>query len=103
VESGSRTLKDAINEAMRDWVTNVRGTHYLWAACWARIRIRRWCAISFGDRARSTRADTGKLKASCLRRSLPAWAVDPTRLESSINFYRTKSEADRRGGRWARQ
>src|SRR5437016_2096842 len=29
VESGSRTLKDAINEAMRDCVTNVRTTHYL--------------------------------------------------------------------------
>ena len=29
VTSGSRTLKDAINEAMRDWVTNVRTTHYV--------------------------------------------------------------------------
>lgn len=29
VTSGSKTLKDAINEAMRDWVTNVRTTHYL--------------------------------------------------------------------------
>jgi tryptophan synthase beta chain len=29
VDSGSRTLKDAINEAMRDWVTNVQTTHYL--------------------------------------------------------------------------
>lgn len=29
VESGSRTLKDAINEALRDWVTNVGDTHYL--------------------------------------------------------------------------
>jgi tryptophan synthase beta chain len=29
VDSGSKTLKDAINEAMRDWVTNVRTTHYL--------------------------------------------------------------------------
>ena len=29
VNSGSRTLKDAINEAMRDWVTNVHKTHYL--------------------------------------------------------------------------
>jgi tryptophan synthase beta chain len=29
VESGSKTLKDAINEAIRDWVTNVRDTHYL--------------------------------------------------------------------------
>ncbi len=29
VDAGSRTLKDAINEAMRDWVTNVETTHYL--------------------------------------------------------------------------
>jgi tryptophan synthase beta chain len=29
VESGSKTLKDAINDAIRDWVTNVRSTHYL--------------------------------------------------------------------------
>ncbi len=29
VETGSKTLKDAINEALRDWVTNVRTTHYV--------------------------------------------------------------------------
>jgi tryptophan synthase beta chain len=29
VDSGSRTLKDAMNEALRDWVTNVRDTHYI--------------------------------------------------------------------------
>ncbi len=29
VDSGARTLKDAINEAIRDWVTNVESTHYL--------------------------------------------------------------------------
>ena len=29
VSSGSRTLKDALNEAMRDWVTNVDNTHYI--------------------------------------------------------------------------
>ncbi|HWZ93705.1 MAG TPA: tryptophan synthase subunit beta [Opitutaceae bacterium] len=29
VEAGQKTLKDAINEAMRDWVTNVRTTHYI--------------------------------------------------------------------------
>ncbi|MCX7846769.1 MAG: tryptophan synthase subunit beta [bacterium] len=29
VSSGSRTLKDAMNEALRDWVTNVRTTHYI--------------------------------------------------------------------------
>ncbi len=29
VDAGSRTLKDAINEALRDWTTNVRDTHYI--------------------------------------------------------------------------
>ena len=29
VSTGSRTLKDAVNEAIRDWVTNVRDTHYI--------------------------------------------------------------------------
>ena len=29
VNNGSRTLKDAISEAMRDWTTNVRTTHYI--------------------------------------------------------------------------
>ena len=29
VESGAKTLKDAMNEAMRDWITNVENTHYL--------------------------------------------------------------------------
>jgi len=29
VTSGQKTLKDAVNEAMRDWVTNVRSTHYI--------------------------------------------------------------------------
>jgi tryptophan synthase beta chain len=29
VDAGSRTLKDAINEALRDWVTNIQTTHYI--------------------------------------------------------------------------
>lgn len=32
VSSGSKTLKDAINEALRDWVTNVRNTHYIFGS-----------------------------------------------------------------------
>ena len=44
VDSGSRTLKDAINEAMRDWVTNVAPPIICWAACSARTLIRPWCA-----------------------------------------------------------
>jgi len=33
VDAGSKTLKDAINEAFRDWVTNVRTTHYIFGTC----------------------------------------------------------------------
>ncbi|MDQ2987266.1 MAG: tryptophan synthase subunit beta, partial [Armatimonadota bacterium] len=33
VDSGTKTLKDATNEAMRDWVTNVRDTHYIVGSC----------------------------------------------------------------------
>ncbi|KIP06035.1 hypothetical protein PHLGIDRAFT_107440 [Phlebiopsis gigantea 11061_1 CR5-6] len=33
VHSGSKTLKDAVNEAMRDWVTNLSTTHYLVGSC----------------------------------------------------------------------
>ena len=45
VDSGSRTLKDAINEAMRDWVTNVAPRIICSARCSARIPIRKSCAI----------------------------------------------------------
>jgi tryptophan synthase beta subunit len=34
--SAGRTLKDAINEAIRDWVTNVKDTYYLLALPWSR-------------------------------------------------------------------
>jgi tryptophan synthase beta chain len=33
VSSGSKTLKDAINEAIRDWITNVESTYYLFGTC----------------------------------------------------------------------
>ncbi|MFH1790452.1 MAG: tryptophan synthase subunit beta [Candidatus Omnitrophota bacterium] len=33
VDSGSKTLKDATNEAIRDWVTNVKTTHYILGSC----------------------------------------------------------------------
>ncbi len=33
VSSGSKTLKDAVNEAIRDWVTNVKDTYYLLGSC----------------------------------------------------------------------
>ena len=39
VTAGQQTLKEAISEAMRDWVTNVRTTHYVLGTASARTRI----------------------------------------------------------------
>ena len=39
VEAGSQTLKDAMNEALRDWVTNVRSTYYLTGSVLSLIHI----------------------------------------------------------------
>ena len=43
VESGSRTLKDAMNEALRDWVTYIRSTYYLIGSVPDLTRIQCWC------------------------------------------------------------
>ena len=82
VESGSKTLKDAINEAIRDWVTNVRTTHYLLARRWGRTPTRPSCATS---RASSAPKRAGRCwirspagRASCPMRSSPASAAAAT-------------------------
>jgi tryptophan synthase beta chain len=46
VESGTRTLKDATNEALRDWVTNVPPRTTSSARWSGRIHTRAWCATS---------------------------------------------------------
>ncbi len=46
VTSGSRTLRDAINEAMRDWMSSVERRTTSWARSWGRIRSRGSCGIS---------------------------------------------------------
>ena len=42
VKSGSKTLKDAINEAMRDWITNVDSTYYLLGSAVGPHHIHSW-------------------------------------------------------------
>jgi tryptophan synthase beta subunit len=44
VVTGSRTLKDAISEAMRDWVTNFATTHYLLGSALGPHPYPLWCA-----------------------------------------------------------
>ncbi len=46
VTAGAGTLKDAMNEALRDWVTNVADTYYLIGTAAGRIPIPPWSAIS---------------------------------------------------------
>jgi tryptophan synthase beta chain len=46
VESGSRTLKDATNEAMREWMSTVEGTHYIIGSVVGRTRSRSWSGTS---------------------------------------------------------
>jgi tryptophan synthase beta chain len=65
VESGSRTLKDAVNEALRDWVTNVRTTYYLLGSVMGPhpypMMVRDFHRV-IGEEARSqTRRATGRL------------------------------------------
>ena len=46
VEFGTRTLKEATSEAIRDWITNVETTHYLIGSCVGPHPTRRSCATS---------------------------------------------------------
>ncbi len=70
VESGSKTLKDAINEAIRDWVTNVRSTFYLLGSALGPhpypMMVRDFQSI-IGSEARQQMLDTvGRLPDACI-------------------------------------
>ena len=84
VESGTRTLKDATNEALRDWVTNVPTTHYIigsvvgpdpYPADGPRLPV--------GDRPRGPGADAGALRPAARTPWWRASAAAPTRWASS--------------------
>ena len=65
VESGSRTLKDAVNEALRDWVTNVRTTYYLLGSALGPhpypMMVRDFHSVIGREAKRQFRAATGRL------------------------------------------
>lgn len=70
VESGSRTLKDAINEAIRDWVTNVRDTYYLLGSALGPhpypIMVRNFQAVIGREARAQILTQTGKLPDSLI-------------------------------------
>jgi tryptophan synthase beta chain len=65
VSSGSKTLKDAINEAMRDWVTNVQNTHYLLGSVLGPhpypLMVREFQRVIGQEARRQILAETGRL------------------------------------------
>ncbi len=70
VSSGTKTLKDATNEAMRDWVTNVRDTHYIVGSCVGPhpypLMVRKFQSV-IGDEARAQcLKEIGKLPNACV-------------------------------------
>ena len=84
VDSGARTLKDAINEAMRDWVTNVRTTHYLLGSVLGAHPVPDDGARLPGRDRRARRARrSSSRRARCPTCWWPAWAAARTRSASS--------------------
>jgi tryptophan synthase beta chain len=65
VETGSRTLKDAVNEALRDWAANIRHTYYLLGSALGPhpypMMVRDFHAIIGRETRRQARAATGRL------------------------------------------
>ncbi len=70
VTSGSQTLKDATNEAMRDWVTNVRDTHYIIGSVVGPhpfpAMVRDFHAITGQEARKQFQEVTGKLPDACV-------------------------------------
>ncbi len=100
VQSGARTLKDAMNEALRDWVTNVADTFYCIGTAAgphpypAMVRDFQ-CVI--GNEAKA--ADAWRRRAACPTASSPASAAAPTRSGCSTRSSTTRasrSSASRR-------
>ena len=84
VTTGSRTLKDAINEALRDWVANVDSTHYLLGTAAGAAPVPgAWSATSPAGSATRPARSASSCSAGCPTPRSPASAAGPTRSGSS--------------------
>ena len=92
VDSGSRTLKDATNEAIRDWVTNVHNTHYVIGSVVGPhpypTLVKRFQRV-IGDEARAAGAASAGGRSPT--RWSPAWAGAATPSASSPPSSRTRT------------
>ena len=100
VESGSRTLKDAMNEAMRDWVTHVRDTYYCIGSAAGPAPVPQHRARLPGrHRRRGARAAAGARSAGCRTPWSRAWAAARNAIGAFARLPRRRQRAaDRRGG-----
>ena len=103
VESGDKTLRAAIDEALRAWVADPEGIYYLLGPRWGRTRIRTWCVNCSRSSARKRAANAGTSRRAarcsvrlCRRRFKCDRAVLPA-------ARRPRHAADRRRGRRHRQ
>ena len=93
VKSGSRTLKDAMNEALRDWVANVESTFYIIGTAAGPASLPRHGArFPVGDRrGKCASRCSGGWRAACPTPWLPASAAAPTPSGCSIPSWTTRS------------
>ena len=94
VTSGSRTLRDAINEAMRDWMSSVETTHYILGSVvgphpFPRDRAR----FSVGHRPRDDRAVAPTTRPAARTWSWPASAAAATRPACSIRLSKSRASS----------
>lgn len=70
VASGTKTLKDATNEAMRDWVTNVADTHYIVGSCVGPhpypLMVRTFQSVIGREAEKQMREEAGGLPDACI-------------------------------------
>ena len=100
VKDGSRTLKDAINEAFRDWVTNMDDTHYVFGTvCGPAPLSGDGSLVPVDHRPGGGRADPRRSTADCRPGSMPASAAAPTPWASFRVSRRDAGGTDRGGGR----
>ncbi len=103
VESGSRTLKDAMNEALRDWVTNVRTTHYCIGSAAGPAPVPRARRLApERHRRRGARADPRSRRARFPTPRWPASAAGRTRSASSAGSCATRTSRSSASKRRAR-
>ena len=84
VHSGSRTLKDALNEALRDWVTNVDDTHYIIGTVAGPHPYPPWYEIFNPSSAAKRERSAWNWRAGCPMSWSPASAAGPMPWACSI-------------------